>query len=81
MQSQWAQGNLPRHMPSGRQRSHDQIELLRCKRLDIGQSNIGQDMRLRLVTNQSRYDARCAPCNLYQLWSHAFYVAQLWYDI
>ena len=81
MQSQQGKGNLRRHVPSGGQRGHDQIELLQRKRLNIGKSNIGQDMRLRLVTNQSRYDARCAPCNLYQLWSHAFYVAQLWYDI
>ena len=81
MQSQRVKGNLPRHVPSGGQRSRDQIELLQRKRLIVGKSNIGQDMRLRLVTNQSRYDAWCAPCNLYQLWSHAFYVAQLWYDI
>ena len=81
MQSQWAKGNVPRHVLSGGQRSHDHSELLQRKRLNVGKSNISQDMRLRLMTNQSRYDARCAPCNLYQLWSRAFYVAQLWYDI
>jgi len=81
MQSQSVKGNLPRYVPSGGQRSHDQIELLQRKRLNVGKSNVSQDMRLRLVTDQSRYDARCAPCNLYQLWPRAFHVAQLWYDI
>ncbi|KAA6425706.1 MAG: hypothetical protein FRX49_04603 [Trebouxia sp. A1-2] len=44
--------------PSGGQRSHDQIKLLQRKRLNAGKSNISQDMCLRLVTNQSRYNAR-----------------------